>query len=752
MKLHWLLIFLFLPFASSAQVKHRFAYSNAELSKVLFDSENAFDVRYSFLADVVSGKVVTIPDADYTLEEINAEISRQSGLTIVKIDNRYYAIQEIPGVTMLDEVVVESFVSKGIVKSRRHFTLSPQKIRELPGVTDADVLFSLQQLPGVKSPNETASGLHVRGGTPDQNLVLWDNIRIYHPGHLFGMISGFNPSISQTIYFYNKAAASRFGERVSGIIDIRTADKIDSLSAEAGINGLNADALVKVPLGKFAVQLSGRKSYTEWLQTPTFDALADKVFQHTDFRKFDDGNTFGFEDYTAKVSFIPNDNDRVTLSGIAIDNHLDFYSESDDISSNRTMDIRNYGFSGNWFHKFGKLTQEFIVHYSAYKFDYGNNRRFAPGDYEWFIKRNRVTDSGVSADYDYLFRDNLSFEFGYQLSGNDVSHLFANRYPGLEVQLGQNHLMNVSHSGYAQFNYSPRDWILQGGVRYNRYNRIDESTFEPRVLLQKKFGSGFIGQLSYERKSQIVSQIRENIANDMSLENYVWILADGAEYPLQAANQFTAGLTYKTKSFLIDADLYYKTIDGITSMAFGLLHEYDSQVHHGDGFTKGFDLLVQKSAPTWRAWLTYTYQDSQNRYAGLNDGDFFPIGSDITHAVSISVHKDWGKFSASAGWFWHTGKPYSELDDNGQIRAFNQNRLPAYHRLDASAAYEIFKRKSWHAKAGVSFLNLYGRNSVISREYEREPSDIGGLFESHYTAVDYRSLGFTPNFFVRVGF
>jgi hypothetical protein len=756
MRLHWLLVVLFFTFAGFAQpAQHHFAYNNAGLERVLTDVEKQFDIRYSYVADIVAPKKITLAAGDYSLDAINIAISMQTGLVVVKIDDRYYALNagQTSSVTILDEIIVDGFLSKGISKSVRNFTLSPRKIDELPGVTDADLLFSLLQLPGVKSPNETASGLHIRGGTPDQNLVLWDGIRMYHPGHLFGMISGFNPNIAQTVNFYNKATNPRFGERISGIIDIKTADNVDSLQAEAGVNGLNFDAYVKIPLTKkLGFQLSGRKSYTELLQTPTFDALAEKVFQNTDFDEFDHDNQFGFQDYTAKIYYAPTDNDRFSVSGIAIDNHLDYFSQPGPIRRNQKMDVRNYGFSGNWSHDFGKLRQEIILYYSAYKFNYENNRRYPDSNFEWFVKKNRVTDSGVELNYTYAIRDGLSANFGYQLSGNDLSHIFLDRFPGFEVALGQKHLMNVSHAGYTDFKYTPGSWVFQAGARYNYFNRLKEDSFEPRALVQHRFSNRVTAQVSYERKSQIVSQIRESVANDLSLENYVWILSDGTEYPVQRANQFTCGLTFKDKSFLIDADAYYKTVDGVTSMGFGLLHQYDSQVHRGDGFTKGFDLLIQKSAPAWRMWLTYTYQDSQNKYEGLDNGGSFPISSDITHALTLSFHKEWNRFSASAGWFWHTGKPYSTLDDDNRISAFNDKRLPEYHRLDVSAAYDFKENKTWSGKAGISILNVYNRHSIISREYERQATGIGELFDADYSVRDYSSLGFTPNLFVRIRF
>ncbi|MES2747068.1 MAG: Plug domain-containing protein, partial [Bacteroidota bacterium] len=293
----FLLLLFFQNSWSQKFEKFPFAYTSEKMEKVLFDVESKFKIKYSYIDSIISKKKITLPKKLYSLEELNQKITQQTSLKISKIDNRFYAVSDEAVTTdtikkyYLNEIIVEGFLASGINKTNQKFTIYPQKVATLPGVTDADILLSLQQLPGVKSPNETASGLHVRGGTSDQNLILWDGIRLYHPGHLFGMISGINPNVEQTVNFYNKATNPKFGERISSIIDIKTSDKIvDKLKVNVGVNALNTDVYVRTPLikEKLGLQVSGRKSYTQWLQTPTFTQLAEKVFQNTNFNDFND--------------------------------------------------------------------------------------------------------------------------------------------------------------------------------------------------------------------------------------------------------------------------------------------------------------------------------------------------------------------------------------------------------------------------------------------------------------------------------
>ena len=202
----------------------------------------------------------------------------------------------------------------------------------------------------------------------------------------------------------------------------------------------------------------------------------------------------------------------------------------------------------------------------------------------------------------------------------------------------------------------------------------------------------------------------------------------------------------------MDVDAYYKTINGITSLTFGFLNQFDSTIYVGNGFTKSLDVLVQKSAPTWRTWLTYTYQDSQNKYEGINSNQYFPINSDITHALTLSFYKKWKNYDLTLGWFWHTGKPYSELNDTNEISSFNTKQLPSYHRLDISGSYQFHYQKNWIGKVGFSIFNAYNQRTLLSKEYERQFTSIGDVINSNYKTQNYYSLGFTPNVFIRVSF
>lgn len=762
----YLICFVFIGFflqsgwAQKAE-KKLFFFKDETIEKVILDIEVKFDIKFSYVEKLPTNYKISVPKKKYFLNEIVVILQNQTNLQIIKIDNRFYSIiqekqETIPEINYLDEIIVEGFLASGINKTSEKYTIYPQKVVTLPGVTDADVLLSLQRLPGVKSPNETASGIHVRGGTSDQNLVLWDGIRLYHPGHLFGMISGINPAISQSVNFYNKAVNPKFGERVSSIIDIKSSDRIsEKLQVNGGLNGLNADIDFKSPLikDKLGIQIAARKSLTEWFQSTTFRQLEDKVFQNTVFNNFDNQNKFNFQDYSAKINFKPLKSSVFSFSGIYIDNSLNYNNQLNNfISENQEMNISNYGFSFNWTQKYSsKFSHNFLMFYSVYDFDYLKRQQFSSLEFEAYKKLNRVVDSGLEANFKYAFSPKLDLDFGYQLLGNDVSHLFNTFNQDLGVVLSFKQALNVSHIGYAFFKYKFDSWQINSGFRYTDFkNNID--VFEPRLLVQKFISDDLIWQTSYEKRSQILSQILENTINDLSLENYVWAVSDGGNYPIQIANQLATGFIYKKKDWLFDVDFYHKKIKGVTASLFEFTNQNVSTIFQGQGYTNGLDVLIQKKQRYWIAWMTYTYQDSKNSYEGLNNNEYFQINSNTKHALSISFNKKWNDFSLTSGWFIHSGKPFSLIDDTTEEISFNSETLSAYHRMDLSGYYEFDNFKEATVKVGFSIYNVYNNRNIISKEFERKYNNFSDITSEKYVIQNYYSLGITPNIFVRVVF
>ena len=740
--------------------KYQFKFSDTKVEKVLLDIEQKFNIRYSYVDSILTSKTISIPKKRLSIKEINLSIENQTGLKIINIDNHFYSIivpENISKTYKLEEVLIEGFLSTGINKIDQKLTLKPSKIAVLPGVTDTDLLLSLQQLPGVKSPNETATGLHIRGGTPDQNQITWNGIRLYHSGHLFGMISGINPNIDQTVTYFNKATSPKYGEKIASIIDIQTTDAIpEKAKYNLGINALNTDLCIQTPLvkKKFGLQFSARKSFTEWIQSPTFTQLAEKVFQNTNLNQFDTKNQFSFQDFSAKLIYKPNTKKEISLSSIYIDNNLNFTTENQEGTiNNQLMNILNYGLSLNWMQNYGpKFSHKIVLFYSLYDFDYEKRQEYPSTKFEAFKKLNRILDSGIELNFLSSLHKNLNLDYGYQILGNDASHLFNNYNQEFGIDLSTKHLYNINHVVYADLKYKPENWTINLGMRYVKFSTLKEQNIEPRIYIQKKIFRPFFWHISYESRSQTLSQIRENFANDLSLENYIWVLSSKEGYPIIKSNQTATGFIIKSKKWLLDLDAYYKTINGISSFTFGFQNQNDSNILKGIGFTKGVDVLLQMTTPSTRIWSTYTFQDSKNKFENINDDNYFQTNTNIKHAFSLSINQKWTNFNVAAGWFINSGKPYGLLNDASKIATYNSENLPNYHHLDISCAYQIRNLKEKQINVGFSCYNIYNNHKIISKEFQRRYITQDDFDNPKYTIQNYYSLGITPNVFMRIIF
>ena len=252
---------------------------------------------------------------------------------LIKKPCKYIYLEEFTSV--LNEIRITNYLASGITKEKDgSIGISPKKLGILPGLTEPDVLQSIQLLPGINSPSETASGIHIRGGTPDQNLILFDGIKMYNSAHFFGMISSFNPYITDKIKVYRSGAGARYGNHISGVVDIETSNTItNKTNGGFGFNLTHADAFIETKLNdKIGVSFSARRSFTDFINTNTFSKFSDKVFQNTiiDIDRqqsnsdlFSDNNDFHFVDFNSKIIYEPTEKDKIIFNQLMTRNKLE---------------------------------------------------------------------------------------------------------------------------------------------------------------------------------------------------------------------------------------------------------------------------------------------------------------------------------------------------------------------------------------------------------------------------------------------
>ncbi len=761
--LFYFLFFLSLVAFSQERATFSFQFDDVLITEALFSIEKTFDVRFSYQDSFLESKKITLAKRDRTLDQVLEEIAALSSISFQKINERYIIVTEynisLDSIQLLKDVIIIGYLTKGVYKNKdATFSLNPKKLEILPGLIEADILESIQLLPGVISPNETATGFTVRGGAYDQNRLIWNGINMYHKGHLFGMLSAFNPNSTSNVIFHKKGTHSRFGERISSVIDIYSADRIaDRYKVGLGINGINADFFVEAPIinDKLSILASLRRSYTELYQSPTFDNIADKVFQNTKITNIEStNNNFFFIDYNIKLNFKPNENNSFYFSTIYIDNNLDYLVEDKDLnqSFNDILKIKNDGYSFGWnkiwSSKIRQKTEAFLSRYSlAYNYITSEDTEQTSD----FVKRNEIYDSGLSTEVIINTEANNDLTFGYQYVLKDVSYLFKET-SDLSIVLDADKTVIRTHSVYFQYFYkNPKLFDVNMGIRTNYYHELDAVRLEPRVLIYKEIFRNLKLQLSGEIKNQIISEIDETIISDLSLENKLWRLADGETFPIINSLQVSAGFLYNASGWILDIDGYYKNIDGKTALSLGFLNPEDGSFHIGGQNIFGVDFYAKKNFKNFKTWLSYSFSNVESSYEGINNNADFTSSTNIKHSFISSVAYKMKQFQVALAWHWRTGKPYTKSvvsEDDGlySFVGINTEKLPNYHRLDFSTTYEFnfSKKNDLKGKLGFSIRNVYNQKNHLSREYTgnnnlNDPIVVG----------DKYSLGFTPNFLFR---
>ncbi|MEX6625360.1 TonB-dependent receptor plug domain-containing protein [Tenacibaculum salmonis] len=782
------IVFICLVMSIFSQEKIDITFSNTPILEVLKKTEANFKVKLSFDADIIKDTIFSFTKKECLLDEFINEIEHKTLLKFNKINDIYYFItlqQKEHHFNLLKEVLVNNYVTSGINKNKNgSITIIPQQLGVLPGLTEPDVLESLKIIPGVQSPNETASGIYIRGGTPDQNLIFWDGIKMYYSGHFFGMISAFNPYTTKKITLSKSGTQARYGNKISGVIDITTKDNIPKkITGGFGFNMTHADAFIRIPLSKkIAITTSFRRSFTDFVNTFTFNKLSNRVFKtFNDAQErniidnnisFNRDNNFYFTDYSAKLIVKPSQKETFSFNFLYTKNKLsnNFLIPIYEDKYLDNLKIINNGISFIWKKEIShKLNHDFKIYYSKFNLKYYGNYNYINGSLiSQSIKNNLIKDIGFSYLLNYKKNKNNNFLFGYDFSNNktqyELTYIVDFYNENITNNQQKDNGTNNTHSLFTEYIYNSNNWNINSGIRFNYFNKINKSVIEPRLYIEKAFKNGISFKMSLEKKHQTLGQIVEFQSSNLGfdLENQVWAQVNNNDVPLQKSFQVSSGLVLNKNKWKIDIEGYTRKISGMTSQTRGY-NDQTSDFSKGKGKIWGIDLLINKKIGNYRTWINYSY--TKNKFIFLDlENKFFPANHDITNSFSWSHALKINKIEISLGWNFRSGNPYTPVyefieNDNYQTPTIaldtdniNSKRLPKYHRLDLSATYSFNFSKRMRGKIGISFLNIYNRKNILNRYYTAVTELKNNDFTYKIGEIDKVSLGFTPNLVFRVSF
>lgn len=739
------------------------------------------DVSFSYVDAIINGKEAIIPEDGLSLNEAIEFLKLETQLDFELLDNGFIVIklkkQETSSfkIQNLNEVVVTNYLTSGITKlNDGSLTIKPKTFGILPGLIEPDVLQTIQAIPGVLSTDETVSNINIRGGTHDQNLLLWDGIKMYQSGHFFGLISAFNPYTTKRVNVYKNGTRAKYGDGVSSIIDMHLPDEIDNeFDAGLGFNLINADGYIKAPLSRNTeLQLSTRRSITDLINTATYDQYFKRVFQDSDFTKAKENNstvsqneTFYFYDIAAKFLYDISEKDRVRLHFLNVNNNLNYDEQSTINNRNEALNSRlsqqnlalGITYTRDWNEHLTTTAQVYVSNYDldATNFDVINDQRL--------IQENEVYDGAAKFDINYT-KNQFKINSGYQFTEVGISNLEDVNNPNF-----RSFVRNVlrSHAIYGETGFlsnNAKTRLTLGG-RLNYIEKFNMLFAEPRLSFSQRFLNHFRFEVLGEFKSQTTSQIIDLQNDFLGIEKRRWVLSNNNKevinndnqtiYPIPVlkSKQLSTGIHYNKNKLLISAETYIKKVDGITTRSQGFQNQFQFRNEVGSYEIKGVDVLVNKQfSDIISSWISYSYSKNQYTFEDLNDGNPFPNNADITHAVTFAGTYTNNNIKFAAGLNWHSGLPNTEPDINQNLtdntieyEAPNSSRLNEYLRIDCSATYAFNISDSAKATIGASVWNVLNKNNIINTYYVLNEDD-------EIIPIENRSLGITPNVSFRVSF
>jgi hypothetical protein len=668
----------------------------------------------------------------------------------------------VPQIESLSEVILRNFIIKGIDKAvDGTYTIDFSNFGILPGLIEADVLQTVQVLPGIQSVNETISNINIRGGTNDQNLLLWDGIRMYQTGHFFGLISIFNPSITTGASVIKNGTSVDYTNGVSGSIIMKTDNNIsESFTGSIGSNLINLNGFADIPISKkSSLQVSGRKAISNFLesQTPTYSQYFDRITQNNDEINADENDEIKFDFYDTSFRWLYDisDKDQLRLNFLFANNELNFKNNTTNNSISKESSLSQSTIAEGLFYK-RKWNDKFTTTLQLYETDYtleSANVDFALQ--QKIQQENKVSESSIKLNTWYKYNNQLSFLSGFEFIETGITNISNLNNQDVIVT---DEILKISreYATYTQAKYTfdSKKTNIKVGARYNYFEKFNthdvEHIIEPRFSvnhkLTKRLNIEVLGEFKHQNTFQII-----NFQNDfLGIESRRWFLSDNDEIPITKSKQLSVGFNYSNKGWLISTEGYIKEVDGITSQSQGFLNQYANKKVEGGYEVKGLEFLINKRLQKLSLWLSYTYANNEYTFNDFEEITF-PNNLDITHSLVVGTSYSIGNFKISTGLNWHSGIPITKpvlgneiLEGKINYEKANSSRLDDYLRIDASVMYNFKLSEKIRINTGLSVWNLSNHKNTIASFYRIRNNTI--------SQVSQNALAFTPNFTFRVEF
>jgi hypothetical protein len=648
---------------------------------------------------------------------------------------------------LLEEVIIQDQAARDLTTSRVGLTqLTMREIKHAPALLgEADLIKQVQILPGVTTVGEAASGFNVRGGSVDQNLILYDGLPVFNSSHVFGFLSAFNPEAIRDVSFYRGGIPAEYGGRVSSVLDIRSRDgDYEKWNGNAGIGMITSNLMINGPLrkGKTSLAASFRSTYSNWLIHSI----------RTDYADLSKSSVF-FYDGTVKLTHLFSDRTKLSFTG---------YSSKDAfrLMGDSTYRWDNLQASAKLDHQFSpKLGSEFVAGMSSYGYSVVNGNYLTASQLSY-----RITSSMVKAGFHYQ-EGNHKINFGWQVAhygfdpgtfkpdspGSNARRISIDKQYSIENAFYLADALSFNEKIFVEagirlplfVSFGPGSVnVYKAGAPLETANLTDTLHFrrgqaiktyfglEPRLSFRWMASPTSSIKLGYNR----VYQFLQLVTNTTAVTPVDIWQPSGYYFKPQRADQVSLGYfkDFRDKKYGASIEVFYKAIENILDFKDGaqlILNKHlETDLLQGKGLSYGAEFSFSKNTGRITGSLNYTYSRSFRLITGptssesVNEGKRYPANFDQPHIVNFSWKYNLSRrFFFTGNFTYHTGRPVtiplsafpSEHTTVAYFSGRNQYRIPDYHRLDIALVMEgNHKRKKLGDGTWVlSLYNVYGRKN-----------------------------------------
>lgn len=691
---------------------------------------------------------LTVPYSEAVLLVRSTEMEPQMIVMPVESNHVNIALYEI---NELSEVVIRAYINREVENSNTGtINVQMDKVDKLPIILgEKDVMRVIQLLPGVKTGGEASSGILVRGGSPDQNLILLDGVPIYNASHLFGFFSTFNSDAISDMTLIKGGFPARYGGRASSVLDIKMKEgNMKHYNLEGSLGLIASRLLVEGPIkeGKTSFVVSGRRTYLDLLYRPIILAI----------EQIDAG--YFFHDFNAKIQHKVNDKHHLYLSGyFGLDKVFVKEKPYSVYDNDGTRYTYNYDSRLQWGNKIGALRWNYIVNpklfvnttltYSQYHFDVGMNDKTEvletngtkKEEFYSYGMNSGIEDWSIKSVFSYIPNTRHYVRFGF----SETYHTFR---PGINYQTVKNDVENISQESGSIIQYSHElGYFIEDDIQVSKKLKVNlgvhGSSFfsngrdyhipQPRLSANYKLNEKSSLKLGLSRMAQYMHLLSNT---SIGLPTDLWVPATDKVEPI-TANQYSLGYYRELpKNMVFSVEGYYKKMNNLVQYKEGVSFisgatDWQERVTQGQGWAYGAEFFLEKKKGDFSGWISYTLSWSERQFDELNFGESFFHRYDQRHNLSVALtYKmndvwDFGlvfvygtgnaltlpsqNYSMAPNSTFSTQHWQPQLSNYDQMNGF---RMPAYHRMDFGAN-KTKQKKYGTSVISYSVYNIYNRQN-----------------------------------------